>query len=181
MYKNYINWENFNHNFVTIFLQDGKMESPMSLLFLGSGKMVLDTWWLHHGGTISSDHVVSPKGLSNEIRRHVTCNIQAQLVCYRNKRHLPLRDRRPWVRHANERPNWRKLRWDLKNFAASSDVTSLDSFRELVTGCRIFPLQYNVLSFSFKSSSKFRITRARAKGSKTLSFVTVQFTPGIYN
>jgi hypothetical protein len=44
--------------------------------------------------------------------------------------------------------------------------------------------QYNVLPFSFKGLSKFRITRARANVSKHLSFeglfVVVQFTPGIY-
>jgi hypothetical protein len=63
MYKNYINLENFNHKLVIIFLEDGKMVSPMSFPFLGSGKMALDTWWLHHGGSIPCDHMVSPKGL----------------------------------------------------------------------------------------------------------------------
>jgi hypothetical protein len=37
----------------------------MSFIFLRSGKMALDKWWLHHGGSISCDHMVSPKGLSN--------------------------------------------------------------------------------------------------------------------
>jgi hypothetical protein len=68
MYKNYINLENFNRKLV--------------IIFLGNGKMALDMWWLHHGGSISCDHMVSPKGLSNGTQRHVTCNIQAQIaVC----------------------------------------------------------------------------------------------------
>jgi hypothetical protein len=41
MYKNYIDLENFNHKLVIIFLDDGKMVSPMSFLSLGSGKKVL--------------------------------------------------------------------------------------------------------------------------------------------
>jgi hypothetical protein len=92
MYKNCTNLENFNIKLVIIFLEHGKMPSPMSFLFLGSGKMVLDSWWLHHGGIFCD----SPKGLSDGTQRHVTCNIQAQIaVCYRNKRHLPLRERYP--------------------------------------------------------------------------------------
>jgi hypothetical protein len=78
MYKNYTNLDHFNHKLVIIFLEDGKMVSPLSFLFLGSRKMALDTWWLHHGGTISCDHMVSPKGLSNGTQRHVTFNIQVQ-------------------------------------------------------------------------------------------------------
>jgi hypothetical protein len=74
MYKNYINLENFNHKLVVIFLEDGKMESPI----LGSGKMALNTWWLHHGGSISCDHTLSPMRISNGTERHITCNIQAQ-------------------------------------------------------------------------------------------------------
>jgi hypothetical protein len=50
MYKNNINLENFNHKLVAIFLEDGKEESPISFPSLGSGKMALDMWWLHHGG-----------------------------------------------------------------------------------------------------------------------------------
>jgi hypothetical protein len=65
MYKNYINLENFNHKLVIIFLEDGKMASHMSVLFLGSSKMALDMWWLHHADSISCDHMVSPKRLSN--------------------------------------------------------------------------------------------------------------------
>jgi hypothetical protein len=57
-------------------------------------------------------------------------------------------------------------------------VTSLESFGELVIGCKTFLLKFNVLSFSFKGLSKFRITRASANGSKPLSFVSVQSTPG---
>jgi hypothetical protein len=38
-----------------------------------------------------------------------------------------------------KRPNnGSKLRWDLQGFVASLDVTSLDSFGELVIDCRIF-------------------------------------------
>jgi hypothetical protein len=73
MYKNHINPENFNHKLVIIFLQNGKMASPMSLLF----KMAL-YMKLHHGGSISCDHMVSPKGVSNETQRQVPFNIQAQ-------------------------------------------------------------------------------------------------------
>jgi hypothetical protein len=36
----FCNLENFTHKLV--------------LIFLGSGKMALNTWWLHHGGSISS-------------------------------------------------------------------------------------------------------------------------------
>jgi hypothetical protein len=78
MYKTYINLENFNHNFVIIFLEDDKMASPMSVLSLGNGNMALNTWWLHHGGSISCEHMISPKVLSNGTQRHVACNIQAQ-------------------------------------------------------------------------------------------------------
>jgi hypothetical protein len=60
-------------------------------------------------------------------------------------------------------------------------VTSLDNFRELLIGCRIFSFEYNVLFFSFKGLFKFRIARAKANGNKPLSFVIVQFSPGIYN
>jgi hypothetical protein len=55
MYRNYINLGNFNDKLVTIFLEDGKTD--------------LDAWWLHHGGSISSDHMVSPKSLSNKTQR----------------------------------------------------------------------------------------------------------------
>jgi hypothetical protein len=51
------------------------MTSSMSFLSLGSGKMVLDMGWLHPGGSIPCDHMVSPKGLSNGTQRHVTCSI----------------------------------------------------------------------------------------------------------
>jgi hypothetical protein len=70
--------ENFNHKLVTIFLEDGKMVLSMCFLSLGCGKMALDRWWLYHGGGISCDHMVSPKGLSNGTQRHVTFNIWAQ-------------------------------------------------------------------------------------------------------
>jgi hypothetical protein len=65
MYGNYINLENFKHKLVIIFLGDEKMASPMSFLSLGNGKMVLDMWWLHHGGSIFCDNMVSPKGDPN--------------------------------------------------------------------------------------------------------------------
>jgi hypothetical protein len=76
MYKNYINLENFNKT-VIMFLKDGKMTSSMTFLFLGSGKVVLEIWRPHHGG-IPYNHMVSPKGLTNGTKRHVTCNIPAQ-------------------------------------------------------------------------------------------------------
>jgi hypothetical protein len=56
----------FFRKLVTIFLEDGKLESTMSFLFLGCGKMALDTWQLHHGGSILCDHMVSPKHSLNE-------------------------------------------------------------------------------------------------------------------
>jgi hypothetical protein len=37
------------------------MASPMRSLLLRSGKMALDTWWLHHGGSISYDHMLSQR------------------------------------------------------------------------------------------------------------------------
>jgi hypothetical protein len=78
MYKTYINLENFNHKLVIIFLADGKMASTMNFLSLRSDKMVLEMWWLHHGGIISYDHMGFTKDLSNTTQRHVTCNIQIQ-------------------------------------------------------------------------------------------------------
>jgi hypothetical protein len=80
MYKNFINLENFNYKLVIIFLEDGKMVSPMIFLSVGSAKMVLNMWGLHHGGSISCDHIVSPKGLSSGTQRHITCNIKVQNI-----------------------------------------------------------------------------------------------------
>jgi hypothetical protein len=117
MYKNYINLENFNHNLVKIVLEDGKVESSMSVLFLGYEKMLADTC-LHHGGSTFCDHMVSPKGLlegsyahhyttnaacprvlmDHKDRLHAICRLK-RATCYRSKRHLPLRDK-----------------WDLKGF-----------------------------------------------------------------
>jgi hypothetical protein len=70
MHKSYINLENFSHsnNFPREW-QDG-ITHPLP--------RVLNMWWLHHGGSISCDHMVSPKGLSNGTQKHITCNIQAQ-------------------------------------------------------------------------------------------------------
>jgi hypothetical protein len=48
---------------VIIFLEDGKLAWPMSVVLISSSKMALDTWWLHHGGSTFCDHMVSPKGL----------------------------------------------------------------------------------------------------------------------
>jgi hypothetical protein len=56
------------------------MALPMSFLSLGSGRMELDMWWLHYGGSIPCDHRVLPKGLSNGTQRRVMCNIQAQMI-----------------------------------------------------------------------------------------------------
>jgi hypothetical protein len=66
------------------------MVSPMSFLSLGSGKMALYTWWLHRGGNISGDHMVSPKGLSNGTKDmlHATYRLKIAIF-YWNKRHLP--------------------------------------------------------------------------------------------
>jgi hypothetical protein len=57
-------FKNFNHKIAIIFLEDGKMASPMSFLSIGSGKLALHIWCLHHGGSIPCDHMVSPKGLN---------------------------------------------------------------------------------------------------------------------
>jgi hypothetical protein len=86
MYKNYINLVNFNHKLVIISIEDGKMASPMSFLFLGSGKMALDMWWLYHGGSILCDHMASPKEHRNML--HARYGLK-RAICYRNKRHLP--------------------------------------------------------------------------------------------
>jgi hypothetical protein len=94
MYKNYTNLENFNHKLFTIFLEDGKVASPMRLLFLESGKMALEIECLHHEGSIPYDHMVSPKCRSNETQRHVTYRLKTA-ICYRNERHIPLRDSCP--------------------------------------------------------------------------------------
>jgi hypothetical protein len=48
---------------VIIFLENGKIVLPMSFLSLGSGKMVLETWWLHHGGSIPCHHGFSKGSL----------------------------------------------------------------------------------------------------------------------
>jgi hypothetical protein len=58
MYKNYINLENFNHKLVVIFLEDGKVASSTPR-----------EW---RDGSISCDHMISPKGLSNGTQRNVT-------------------------------------------------------------------------------------------------------------
>jgi hypothetical protein len=57
--KNYINLKNFSLKLVIIFPEDGKIVSSVCLLCLWSGQMVLDAWWLYHGGSISCEHVVS--------------------------------------------------------------------------------------------------------------------------
>jgi hypothetical protein len=82
VHKNYVNLENFSHKLIIIFLEDGKMASPY-FLFLGTGKMVLHIWFLHHGCSIPCDHMVSPKGLSNGTQRHVmqhTCSEQQSVI-----------------------------------------------------------------------------------------------------
>jgi hypothetical protein len=86
MHKSHINLENFNHKLVIIFLEDGKIASPISFLFLGSGKMVLDTWWLHHDGSISCDHMVAPKKHKDKLNAKYRLSVA---ICYRSKRHLP--------------------------------------------------------------------------------------------
>jgi hypothetical protein len=74
MYKSNINLEKFNYKLVKNFLEDDKMVSVMSFLSLGNGKMVLDMWWLHHGDSISCDHMISPKGASVGTQRKITCH-----------------------------------------------------------------------------------------------------------
>jgi hypothetical protein len=71
------------------------MASPMSFLFLGSGKMALDTWWLLYGG-ISCDHMVSPRvsQMEQKYMLHSTYRLKIA-ICYRNKSPFPLRDRYP--------------------------------------------------------------------------------------
>jgi hypothetical protein len=54
------------------------MESPMSFLSLGNVQMVLIRWWLHHGGSIPCDHVVSTMGSQIEHKDVLHANIQAQ-------------------------------------------------------------------------------------------------------
>jgi hypothetical protein len=51
------------------------MASPMSFLFLGSVKLVLDSWWFYHGDIISCNHMVSQ--MEHKDMLH-TYNIQAQ-------------------------------------------------------------------------------------------------------
>jgi hypothetical protein len=100
MHKKYINLENLNHKLVIIFLENGRMVSPI----LMSGKMVLNTWWLHHSGSISCDHMVSARvsQMEHKDMLHATYRLKIA-ICYRNKRHFPLRDRCSRVRHANEK------------------------------------------------------------------------------
>jgi hypothetical protein len=58
--------------------------------------MALDMWWLHHGGSISSDHMVSSKGLLMEHKDKIHATYRLRIaICYRNKRHFPLRERCP--------------------------------------------------------------------------------------
>jgi hypothetical protein len=60
-------------------------------------------------------------------------------ICYRSKRHLPLRDRCPRVRQTNQETKLKQGKAGLKSFVASLGMTSLDS--------RIFSFDYNVLVF----------------------------------
>jgi hypothetical protein len=46
MYKNYINLENFNYKLVLIFLEDGKMVSPIPREWQdGAEHLVNLSWW----------------------------------------------------------------------------------------------------------------------------------------
>jgi hypothetical protein len=48
MHKNYVNLENFNHKLVKIFLEDGKMGSPILREWQdGIEHMVAPSWWQH--------------------------------------------------------------------------------------------------------------------------------------
>jgi hypothetical protein len=110
--------------------------------YLGSGKMALNTGWLHYDGGIFFDRMVSLNSLSNGTERHLHATYRLKIeICYGSKRHLPLRDRCPSeLGMIMKRPNCSRLRWDLKGFVASLDVTSLDSFEELVIDCKTFSL-----------------------------------------
>jgi hypothetical protein len=59
-----------------IFLEDGKMASPISFLFLGSGKMALDIC----GFVIAATFPVTTWSLQrgSQMEPNVTCNLQAQ-------------------------------------------------------------------------------------------------------
>jgi hypothetical protein len=54
----------------------------MSFLFLGSGKIALDMWLLHHGGNIPCDHMVSPKEHKDMLHAPYRLEIAS---CYRNR------------------------------------------------------------------------------------------------
>jgi hypothetical protein len=56
------------------------MASPM--IFPSLGSVVLNTWWLHHDGSIPCDHKVSPEGLSNghKDRLHATHGLKWQSI-----------------------------------------------------------------------------------------------------
>jgi hypothetical protein len=68
------------------------MASSMSFLSLGNVKMILNTWRLHHGGSIPCDLMVSPKEHKDML--HATYRLKIA-ICDRRKRHLPLTDRCP--------------------------------------------------------------------------------------
>jgi hypothetical protein len=131
----------------------------------GTEHKVIPSWW---------QHFLWPPGLSQMEHKdmlHATYRLKIA-ISYRNKRHFP-RETCPYELGMLMKipSNWSKLRWALKVLLASLDVTSFDSFGELVMGCRnVCLFEYNILSFSFKGLSELRITRVKANGSKPLSF-----------
>jgi hypothetical protein len=58
------------------------MTVPVGFLSLGSGKIVLYTWWLHDGGSIPCNHMVSLKGFQMEHKDmiHATYRLKIQSV-----------------------------------------------------------------------------------------------------
>jgi hypothetical protein len=58
------------------------MASSMSFLSLGSGKVALNTWWLHYSCSIPCNHKVSLKGFQMEHKDmiHATYRLKIQSV-----------------------------------------------------------------------------------------------------
>jgi hypothetical protein len=125
-------------------LGSGKMASPIPREWQdGVGHGVAPSWWQHFPWLPA----VSKGSLKWNTK---TCYMQhtgSKQQSVIGIRHLPMRDRCLYelVILMKRTSNWSKLRWDLKGFVVSLDVTSLDSFGELVIGCRtFFPL--NIIS-----------------------------------
>jgi hypothetical protein len=100
---------------------------------------------------------------------HATYRLKIAICCS-NKRYLPLGDRCPHeLVMLMKRPDkLKQAKVGFKRFC-------------YLLECDINFFEFNVLPFSFKGLSKFRITTARENGNKPLSFVSVQFVPGVNN